>query len=149
MNRDPGHIQQLETAPHVTAKFPIDVDPIRWAHALAEQNRTMHPPNVMPHGKLYARVNWSRWIVDCPFCKAAQDASRAKPIFWCVECDMLQNEYAPMTVAFPLDADEIERVLMQRHNPKSRNWTPGETLNDLIKENRDYGDGNPLLLGVK
>lgn len=135
--RDLKHIQTLETAPHVKG---ADIDPIRWARAVKAPWVIMPNPLPAPHGRAYARVNHSRWIVDCPFCAGAQDASRINPIFWCAECGMSDNDFAPMAVVFPDNADEIERILLLRPNPATRNWDKSETLKDLIEQNRAYGD---------
>ena len=118
--QDPEHIQTLETLPS------------RWTPQI--------PRGIAPHGTLYARVNWSRWIVDCPFCSAAQDASKSVSMFWCNECQMKQNEGAPMRVEFPEDAEMIESVLMERSDYHNRNWKLPETLQDLIAENKAHGE---------
>lgn len=33
----------------------------------------------------------------------------------------------------------VERVLMMRPDPSTRNWFPGETLIDLMRENGEHG----------
>ncbi len=139
MPHDPKHIQRLATAPHVKRAFPFDVDPIRWSTHIAKSNGTPEPPVVQPRGKVYPRIAQSRWIVECPFCPGAQDASPEHPIFWCTDCAMEKNGSAPIVVAFPPNYQQIEAVLMTRPDPRARNWYPSETLGDLINENRAYG----------
>lgn len=33
----------------------------------------------------------------------------------------------------------VERLLMMRPDPSTRNWVPGETLHDLMFENAEHG----------
>lgn len=143
---DPERIDTQETTPHyqtalTTGRF-YGGGYRNWIIYLSGINpRFKMPPINMPiHGNVRARIDSSRWIVDCPFCGSAQDPSRREPLFWCVECGMRQNDGAAITVVFPPDADRIEQVLMQRHNFKHRNWNPGETLQDLMIENKAHGE---------
>jgi len=83
----------------------------------------------------YARCNWSRWICDCPspFCLSALQMVPGQMLFRCYECDTEAEVVWPAMVA------EIERLLIMRPDPFSRNWDWGETLHDLLNENMLHG----------
>ncbi len=116
--------------------------------------------------KLLARMNYGRWIVDCPNgCKTAEFAADT---FVCSFCnpgvlafayqlrpdglydrvpDPAKRAEARMQAAaigqvflveFPKEKQEIEKILRQRplHN---MNWRPGKSLAQLRKENVEHG----------
>lgn len=98
----------------------------------------------------YARVNYGRWLVDCPWCGSAQNASREDHRFFCVECgnNTVKNVWIP--VEWPPEWREIELLLGVRPIPANMNWFPGkgptvvlhperETLADLQAENIEHG----------
>lgn len=92
-----------------------------------------------------ARINWSRWIADCPACGSALAVQRGQHDFgaWtpdgfasgCWDCG------TRTVILWPADdlAAGVERMLSMRPDPKTRNWTPGETLHDLMVENAHAG----------
>lgn len=86
-------------------------------------------------GVTYARVNWSRWIADCPspFCKSALQVWRLQPWFACLDCE------ATGEIVWPNFVEEIERLLVVRPDETTRNWEPGETARDLHEENLQHG----------
>lgn len=86
-------------------------------------------------GVTYARVNWSRWIADCPnpFCTSALAVAREQPWFACLDCD------ATAEIVWPRYCEDVERLLVMRPDPITRNWEPGETLQDLYRENAEHG----------
>jgi hypothetical protein len=52
----------------------------------------------------------------------------------CFRCGAIYRQ-AP-----PVEWREIEAVLLKRPRPTSRHWLPGETLEDLRRENLAHGD---------
>lgn len=107
-----------------------------------------------------ARVNWSRWIVDCasPICTSAmtlgdEREDRAGNV-WpglvigqstmrCRDCGFLTEG-----IEWPPDPLAIETVLSWRPDEKTRNWEPGEMIADLLRENVEHGvpiPGVPVL----
>lgn len=81
-----------------------------------------------------AYINYNRWVADCPNCGAGiacvPDCSQAV----CLECGERYD------VSFP-DAttrEAIEALLLMRPQ-RNRHWRPGETIEDLERENRDHG----------
>ena len=84
-----------------------------------------------------AWVNRSSWAVNCPFCKGSQ-VIEPGDLFFCVDCLMLGNEGYAMKVWFPKERKMIEKILMYRPDPQTRNWLIGETLDQLRAENVEH-----------
>jgi hypothetical protein len=103
-----------------------------WLHA--DQRRM---PNHI-QGTVEAYVNDSRWVVQCPGCNGAQLASRNDHRFFCVDCLNADNGGHWLRVVWPKDHAEIEAALLQRPNPKTRHWRPGETVADLVRETEEH-----------
>lgn len=81
----------------------------------------------------FARVNWGRWIADCPACPSAFALDRRQESFECWDCG------APASVVWPPFVADVGRMLLMRPDPTTRNWTPGETVDDLLEENLTHG----------
>lgn len=80
------------------------------------------------------------WQVRCttPGCQDFPAASREWQTACCLNCGAIYER-----LVFPVDAAEIERVLVQRPHLHTRNWNwpePGETVEDLRAQNREQGD---------
>ena len=80
-----------------------------------------------------AYVNHGRWVADCdtPYCGEAHLASPGD-VFLCGNC----GQQSPVT--WPLDKTLIDAALSRRLVPGTRNWLPGETVQDLIIENTEH-----------
>lgn len=105
---------------------------------------------------LKARLNHGRWIVDCPNCNGAEfavpgqdfvcmsewvpkamgDAVGVEAVYLKAR-EMAKRAKQVYAVAFPDSVSEIERVLSARP-AENRNWTPGESVDDLKQENRAH-----------
>src|SRR4030095_1405894 len=100
-------------------------------------------------GRLTPRVNWGRWIVDCPNCSSAlmidpewgwtvprSKVVRPRDFFECWHCGTRCDvEWPPDELVFG-----AERLLMMRPDPKTRNFDPQtETLTNLMWENGAHG----------
>ena len=87
-----------------------------------------------------ARVNHGRWIADCPSegCAGAEMVWPATPLFWCGGCGNRALGGLWRRVALPERAERasIEAALERRGEPAARNWAPGETVEDLLAEER-------------
>lgn len=116
--------------------------------------------------RLFARMDHGRWIVDCP--NGCNTAEYAADTFVCSCCnpDVMAFAYrlredglydrVPdpavraearlqaaaigqiFEVEFPEDKQEIEKILRKRPI-QNMNWSPGETLEQLRKENIQHG----------
>lgn len=93
------------------------------------------PDAVMLGDPTVATVNHGRWVADCPTCLAAQVVDPADPRFWCPLCQ--PAGWRPIT--FPDDVHAIADLLLQRPAPQTRNWIPGESLDQLAAENEHGG----------
>jgi len=80
-----------------------------------------------------ARVNEGRWIADCPDCSGAELVMLGEP-FVCKS----KNHGVRYDVEWPTDKDEIEAALAVRKTV-NRHWSPGESVEDLQRENREHG----------
>ena len=113
-----------------------------------------------------AYANHGRWVVKCPECNWAlkvKDFGRAPEFlrFGCADCgcglpselfsalEKLEGRARVVTgyevikqfgevIELPAEFVEIETALMNRKR-MNRNWLIGETLNDLLYENKEHG----------
>lgn len=84
------------------------------------------------------RVEWGRWLVDCPFCTGAQKGAPTATVFLCCDCANAEVGGQFVRVAWPAEEDLAagEAALMARPNPQHRNWAPfGETVGSLLCDN--------------
>lgn len=102
-------------------------------------------------GLAQAYVSWGRWVVECsnPFCSSALtlgpdvvivEGLIRRGLAWgqrdmqCWDCGFVTSE-----IVWPPDPDAIEMLLGGRPDPRTRNWFPNETLQDLLAENIVHG----------
>lgn len=83
-----------------------------------------------------ARVNHGRWIVDCPDCPNAQLLRHGQG--WSTEFRCGNCGSGPHDVDLPDDRSAIDTALGLRPEV-NRNWSPGETVEDLQVENTEHG----------
>jgi hypothetical protein len=83
-----------------------------------------------------ARFNWGRWIVDCGsrLCTSALMLPPGTPIMRCWDCEFVTED-----IIWPEAVGLIENLLLMRPDEKTRNWEPGETVDDLVRENLRHG----------
>lgn len=99
------------------------------------------PPQATARITIPVEVNQGRWIVKCPYCPGAQLASREDPRFFCVDC---LHEPEPrargkwLKIEWPTDVEQIEAAL-ERRPDANRNWIPGESGADLLRDNALHG----------
>jgi hypothetical protein len=86
-----------------------------------------------PMGPVPAFVNAGRWLVRCA-CGDAPMAHPDWPEVRCFNCGAIGGH-----VIWPAERADIERVLLARPRAVNRNWMPGESVEDLQRENRDHG----------
>jgi hypothetical protein len=83
-----------------------------------------------------AQASWSFWEVRCGCCRyGAEQLRRFQPWVECRFCGQVTE------VLWPAEGvvHGIERLLMMRPDPTTRNWRPGETLHALMFENGAHG----------
>jgi len=82
---------------------------------------------------LEARIEYARFIVDCPNCNSAEYAFEDK-VFFCSQCGNSDIQGKAHKVKMPKDRSQIEAILSKRPI-KNRHWKEPETVGDLEKEN--------------
>lgn len=98
-------------------------------------------------GRARARINWGRWLADCPRsdCAGAEELTPRQAMFHCSSCGYLAE------IDWPADPDGLWTVLLERPSPQTRNWYPaghdeamraglphGQTPADLRDETRQH-----------
>ena len=82
---------------------------------------------------LEARIEYARWIVDCPNCSNAEFAFEDK-LFLCSLCGNSDIEGQLRKVKMPPQRPQIEKLLGKRAI-NNRHWYPDETIEKLQAEN--------------
>lgn len=109
------------------------------AKFLAFYRAWMQKHNLTPHANalpLIARVNWGRWLADCP--TGDLDAPVIDPQ-WGVAVCLTCGSVFTSSIVMPPDWADIDAALMVRPLVHTRNWSPPETLADLLAENAAHG----------
>lgn len=85
-----------------------------------------------------AYANWGGWVANCPrpWCTNAMQVDRGQDEFVCAGADGCGMQ---AVLIWPADPDAIEAILQLRPVRRTRNWVPGETLNQLMAENAEHG----------
>ena len=97
---------------------------------IAKMPQSTEPP-------LKARINYSRWIVDCPNCSNAEFAFEDS-LFLCSQCKNGDVGGKVRKVEMPTDRTQIESILANR-KIINRHWYPTETIKQLEDENKLHG----------
>jgi len=82
---------------------------------------------------LEARIEFARYLVDCPNCNSAEFYFEDK-LFFCSLCNNSSVGGKVYKVKTPKDRKKIEVILGKRHI-QNRHWREPETVEDLEKEN--------------
>jgi hypothetical protein len=88
-------------------------------------------------GVTYAEANWGRWLARCPagLCTNAMQVRRWQQRFECAgpgSCGWTTE------ISWPADPEAIEVLLAMRPESRTRNWLPGESLEQLLVENAQH-----------
>lgn len=87
---------------------------------------TEAPPALARINPLYGVA---RWIVDCPDCRVGVEyVWLDAPRMLCSNCANKLIGGRWRAVKIPHNRKAIERALLERPDPDSRSWAPGETL---------------------
>jgi len=97
-----------------------------------QRDRILNLP-VLDKKPLEARIEYARFLVDCPNCNSAEYAFEDK-LFFCSQCLNSDVDGKARKVKMPKDRKQIE-VILGKRAIKNRHWFPGETIDDLEKEN--------------
>lgn len=92
-----------------------------------------------------AVVNHGRWIAACPSDRcygAVKLFDKTAVICDCTDdyvCDHIGRCNQTITPLFPPHSTHIEDILIRRPKRTTRNWVPGETIEQLQAENLKHG----------
>lgn len=89
-------------------------------------------------GAVQARHNWNDWKAECPACPSAMTIPVGTTTVTCWDCGAVIGP-----IVWPNDPAGIEAILSYRPDPNTRNWDPGQTLEELLLENAEAGDVPP------
>lgn len=125
----------LMTARHVHPRVNTEADyRARQAEALAALARAY--PNLPWQGARVvaelpsAFVSGGRWLVECSCGNCPALAPEWGGLALCYECGAVYEG-----VAQPVDAEEIERLLVARKHPSMRYWNPTQAVETLRADN--------------
>lgn len=82
-----------------------------------------------------AHANWGAWAAKCDRCPWGGRLQRFTPSFECPFCGLFNEVIWPSEEM----VKGVERLLMMRPDPSTRNWWPHETLHDLMWQNAEHG----------
>lgn len=82
-----------------------------------------------------AHASWSYWAIRCGLCPNGISLQPFQKTAACNFCRVVNEVVWPT----PEMVFGVERLLMMRPDPSTRNWKPGETLGDLMRENAEHG----------
>jgi hypothetical protein len=89
-----------------------------------------------------AHANWGAWAAKCgrcingtPFRHAPGYLRPGTPSWECWLCGAVTEVIWPSEKTMR----DVERLLMMRPDPTTRNWLPGESVQDLMWENAEHG----------
>lgn len=102
--------------------------------------RGLHAPTeITEEEPVTAQVRQGAWMVLCPGpkCKGAELAWE-EGLFLCLSCFNVAIGHRLRRSSFPAERRAIETILEPRPLP-NRNWSLGETLADLERENVEHG----------
>jgi hypothetical protein len=94
-----------------------------------------------------AEVNHGIWVWLCP-CKLGGELDPpvgggvvwvSLPFGWCPRCQNAATGGAWRPLRVPTEREAIEAALLPRTDPTTRNWWPGETVDELVAQNALYG----------
>ena len=112
------------------AKLPVSGRTI--AIQAMQRNKILNSP-VLDAKPLDARIEYARWIVDCPTCHSAEFAFEDK-LFLCSNCNNSDVGGLIRKVKFPSIRKQVEDILGKR-KIVNRHWYPDETIEMLQSEN--------------
>jgi hypothetical protein len=119
-----------------------DLSPALWAHWRygPPVGERVDPAGDTDSPSVEVFVNQGRWMTACPGpnCGSAQVASETDHRFYCATCENDFIAHLTLPVIWPVERESIENLLLPRP-VLNQNWRPGETIEDLINENINYG----------
>jgi hypothetical protein len=108
-----------------------------------------------------ARIDFGRWVADCPDCNGCEYVNPDDPFFFCLSCGNVTLEGLARKVIFPKNMPDIEKELIRRpvndliganavdkalkaksiYPGLSRSWNPGESVAELKRQLKEAKHG--------
>lgn len=122
----------------------VRADVVAVGHPSSKGDRTPPSRSVAESPVAVARVEYGRWLADCPFgCGGAEVVSLERPVFFCCECRNAAVGHQMVRVQCPVETTraEGEEILLARPDVRNRHWhlDRGESVADLAAENKAHG----------
>jgi hypothetical protein len=99
----------------------------------------LHRPRWQGTRAVHAYVNHSRWLWDCPVCNGSELCSDLDPRAVCRLCGNAGDGWWQIVWPDDTTRERVEVLLERRPDPRTRNWTPGELVEQLQAENLQHG----------
>ncbi len=80
-----------------------------------------------------SRIEHGRWCTTCINCGNSAYVQPEWHLACCGECGCQMRH-----VDVPRDYQKIEVALLERPHRENQNWLPGETLFDILRENKEH-----------
>lgn len=92
--------------------------------------------NILTDPVLEARIEYGRWIVDCPgsSCQGAEALWKVERLFFCWSCGNKEMAGRWLRVVLPENYEEIEAAVLERQEIAHQHWFPYETAEDVRSE---------------
>jgi hypothetical protein len=104
----------------------------KWRQRQTEAGNTGYESDLVENAEpKQVFINHGRWVIRCD-CDNGVVTPPPQPDAQaiCPSCGTIWT-----TLVFPDDADVVEATLTERPFKKNQNWEPGESVNDLQREN--------------
>jgi hypothetical protein len=102
-----------------------------WHKVLVALGKAQTWESLVP---IVAYVNHGRWVALCHWCKKGILTRPDWGVAYCAQCGA---KYGKGWVKFPENHEEITKALVVRPDPETQNWDNKQTVDDLIRENRE------------
>jgi hypothetical protein len=105
----------------------LRIDAIETRLSRGYKTDDMVPPfewNGKVDGSTNARVDYGRWVADCPFCAGAEYADPDYPVLFCMQCGMEDNGGKAVEVIFPTNWRDVE--LQMSELPREKQFWEGK-----------------------
>lgn len=101
-------------------------------HAMQVQPQRHPQGDELAPVKVEARVDWGRWLVDCPFCPGAALVDWDEPLHFCLSCHNAAGGHRWVEVVLPTQEERNAIEAALEDLPESaQHWRPGQTIEDL------------------
>jgi len=111
---------------------------VQWLVSMRQPG--LRPDWEHPKGTVYAIVSQGKWTVRCPGkdCFGEILVEEHAPLHFCPDCMNVENDFKPQRIIFP-HVKDLHILFSKRPDYRLRNLEPGETAEDIRKQNEMMG----------